>query len=149
MTADSTTVASTPRGEHLVGLDVDLNHMPDMVQTLAAVALFAHGPTMIRNVGNLRVKETDRLAALQNELTKLGAVVLIHGDNMVIQPPLDGLVRPACLATYDDHRMAMSMAVVGLAAGGVRIEDPACVNKTFPGFFEYLDKLQPAAGAAG
>ena len=140
---EAITVASPPAGRRLRGVEVDLNRMPDMAQTLAAVALFAEGPTTIRNVGNLRVKETDRMAALQNELTKLGALVLIHGDDMTVQPPADGKIRPASIATYDDHRMAMSFAVIGLAAKGICIEDPACVNKTFPGFFEYLKKLQP------
>ncbi len=112
-----------------------------MAQTLAAVALFADGPTTIRNVGNLRVKETDRLAALQTELNKLGAVVTIDGDDLTIEPPPGGKIKPAAIDTYDDHRMAMSFAVVGLAAPGVVINDPGCVAKTFPRFFEYLGRL--------
>lgn len=125
----------------LRGIDIDLNSMPDMAQTLAAVALFARGPTAIRNIGNLRVKETDRLAALQNELTKLGASVEIEGDDLFIEPP-DGPLKPAAIDTYNDHRMAMSFAVVGLRSPGVVINDPACVDKTFPEFFEYLDRLR-------
>ncbi|MEE9212603.1 MAG: 3-phosphoshikimate 1-carboxyvinyltransferase [Phycisphaeraceae bacterium] len=135
------TVKAPPKGQRLRGIDVDLNQMPDMAQTLAAAALFADGPTTIRNVGNLRVKETDRLAALQNELNKLGAVVTIDGDDLTIEPPPGGKIKPAAIDTYDDHRMAMSFAVVGLAAPGVVINDPGCVAKTFPRFFEYLGRL--------
>lgn len=138
---DFITVIGPPEGESLRGIDLDLNHMPDMAQTLAAVALFAKGPTTIRNVGNLRVKETDRLAALRNELTKLGAAVRIEGDDLFIEPPPEGRIRPATIDTYNDHRMAMSFAVVGLRAPGVAINDPGCVEKTFPEFFEYLGRL--------
>ena len=138
---DFITVIGPPEGEALRGIDIDLNHMPDMAQTLAAVALFARGPTTIRNIGNLRVKETDRLAALRNELTKLGASVEVEGDDLYIEPP-DGPLKPAAIDTYNDHRMAMSFAVVGLRARGIVINDPACVEKTFPKFFEYLDLLR-------
>lgn len=132
----------------LSGIDVDLNHMPDTAQTLAAVAVFAKGATTIRNVGNLRVKETDRLAAMQKELTKLGATVLIHGDDITIEPPREGGIRPAAIDTYDDHRMAMSFAVIGLRTPGITINDPGCVAKTFPDFFQYLTRLKSTAGAA-
>ncbi len=149
---DAITVLGLSKGEKLRGIDVDLNHMPDMAQTLAVVALFAEGPTVIRNIGNLRVKETDRMAALRNELTKLGAQVDIAGDDMTITPPVGGQlqVQPGTvIATYDDHRMAMSFAVAGLAApeltDGLTLADPACVNKTFPDYFEYLDRLRQAA----
>ena len=135
------TIFSPPAGQSLHGIEIDLNRMPDMAQTLAAVALFAEGPTTIRNVGNLRVKETDRLDALRIELTRLGAAVRIHGDDLTITPPTGGNIRPASINTYDDHRMAMSFAIVGLRARGVTINDPACVNKTFPDFFEYLTRL--------
>jgi 3-phosphoshikimate 1-carboxyvinyltransferase len=142
--------------ERLRGVDVPLNDMPDMAQTLAAVAVFAEGSTVIRDVGNLRVKETDRLAALEAELTKLGARVTIKGDDLRIEPPPgntprhpDGRPisddRPVEIDTYDDHRMAMSMALVGLRCPGVRIKDPACVGKTYPGFFDDLAAL-PAGG---
>jgi len=126
-------------------IDIDLNTMPDMAQTLAVVALFAapgSGPTTIRNVGNLRVKETDRLAALRNELTKLGAQVAIEGDDITITPPPDGKLQPADIETYDDHRMAMSFALAGLRSAGVRICDPACVNKTFPEYWSFLERLR-------
>lgn len=147
--AEAITVASPVGGKRLRGVDVDLNRMPDMAQTLAAAAVFADGPTTIRNVGNLRVKETDRMAAMQAELTKIGASVLIHGDDMVIQPPQDGKIRSASIATYDDHRMAMSFTVIGLAAEGIHIEEAGCVNKTFPGFFDYVKQLQPIEGTPG
>ena len=123
----------------LRGIDVDLNDMPDMVQTLAVVALFAEGPTRIRNVANLRLKETDRLAALARELGRLGAAVELQEDGLTIRPPHD--VRPAAIDTYDDHRMAMSFALVGLAADGVAINDPGCVSKTFPDFFDRWRRL--------
>jgi 3-phosphoshikimate 1-carboxyvinyltransferase len=133
---DSITVISPPEGEKLIGIDIDLNHMPDMAQTLAAVAYFADGPTTIRNVGNLRVKETDRMAAIQVELMKLGAEVDIEGDDITITPPGNPI------HTYDDHRMAMSFAIIGLRKPGVVLEDPSCVNKTFPDFYEYLNLLR-------
>jgi len=130
--------------EGLRGLDIDLHDMPDMAQTLAALAVLARTPTVIRNVGNLRVKETDRMAAIRNELTKLGAAVRIDGDDIHITPPSDGRIKPAVIETYDDHRMAMSFAVIGLAQPGVTIADPACVNKTFPNFWRTLNQLAPA-----
>lgn len=140
--SDFITVAAPPRGQKLRGIDIDLNHMPDMAQTLAAAALFAQGSTTIRNVGNLRVKETDRLDALRQELTKLGAEVEIEGDDITITPPAEGRLQAAEIETYDDHRMAMSFGVVGLASPGVVIRDPGCVAKTFPNFFEYLEELR-------
>lgn len=126
-------------GDPLVGIDVDMNAISDTVMTLAAVALFAHGPTRIRNVAHIRHKETDRLAALAAELRKLGAEVDEHPDGLVIFPPK--AIAPARIATYDDHRMAMSFATVGLKAEGVTIEDPGCVAKTYPGFWEDLARL--------
>jgi len=143
---DFITVMAPANGQKLCGIDIDLNHMPDMAQTLAAVALFAEGTTTIRDVGNLRVKETDRLGALKNELTKLGATVEIEGDDISITPPADGKVKPAAIDTYDDHRMAMSFAIVGLRSPGVVINDPKCVNKTFPEYFEYLRKMADSGG---
>jgi 3-phosphoshikimate 1-carboxyvinyltransferase len=141
MSSHSVTVSS-PQAGALRGIDIDLNDMPDMAQTLAAVALFAIGPTTIRNIGNLRVKETDRIAALQTELAKLGATVAVYGDDMTITPPPAGEIRPAAIDTYDDHRMAMSFAVVGLRAAGVVINDPTCVDKTYPDFFDDLNQLR-------
>jgi 3-phosphoshikimate 1-carboxyvinyltransferase len=123
----------------LRGVDVDLNAMPDMAQTLAVVALFADGPTTIRNVANLRIKETDRIAATATELRKLGAEVEELDDGLHITP---GPLRGAAIDTYDDHRMAMSFAVAGLRVPGVVINDPACVSKTFPDFFLRFDALR-------
>ena len=123
----------------LRGIDLDLNDMPDMVQTLAVVALFAEGPTRIRNVANLRLKETDRLAALARELGRLGAAVEVQDDGLAIHPP--GKINPAAIDTYDDHRMAMSFSLVGLAADGIAINDPGCVSKTFPDFFDRWRRL--------
>ncbi|MGH7144748.1 MAG: 3-phosphoshikimate 1-carboxyvinyltransferase [Planctomycetota bacterium] len=119
----------------LKGIDVDLTAMPDMAQTLAVLALFAAGPTTIRGVANLRVKETDRLAALQTELTRIGARVTVGRDWIRIDPGARGY-RPTVVATYDDHRMAMSFALAGLRIPGMRIADPGCVAKTFPDFFD-------------
>lgn len=127
-----------PGGERrLRGVDEDLNDMPDTVQTLAAIALYAEGPTTIRNVANLRVKETDRLAALRTELTKLGARVEEREDGLRIVPPQR--VRPATIETYADHRMAMSFALVGLKCPGLVIRDAECCRKTFPDFFERME----------
>ena len=144
---DFITVMSPPEGQRLQGIDVDLNHMPDMAQTLGVVALFAQGDTTIRNIGNLRVKETDRLEAMRIELTKLGATVIIEGDDMTITPPPPAsgssikIPPGTSIDTYNDHRMAMSFALVGLKAPGLIINDPSCVDKTFPDYFEYLSRL--------
>ncbi|MEM6550832.1 MAG: 3-phosphoshikimate 1-carboxyvinyltransferase [Planctomycetota bacterium] len=144
---ESTHVAAPPDGK-LLGIDADLNRMPDMAQTLAVLALFAEGPTTIRNVGNLRVKETDRLDALETELTKLGATAMTLGDDLTIHPPPDNQLTaddqsPVLIETYDDHRMAMAFAVAGLRHPGIHLADPACVNKTYPTFFDDLATLSP------
>lgn len=128
------TVYGPEGGSPLRGVDVDLNDMPDTAQTLAVVALFAEGPTTIRNVASLRVKETDRLSALHCELTKLGARVEEFQDGLTIHPP--DRPSPAIIDTYDDHRMAMSFSLVGLRIDGVTINNPGCCAKTFPDFFE-------------
>ncbi len=133
-TADSTTVERDPDAGRLRAFDADLNDMPDQAQTLAVLALFADGPTTIRNVANLRLKETDRLAALACELRKLGAEVEERPDGLTITPP-DNPVS-AEIDTYDDHRMAMSFALAGLAIDGLAIRDPQCCGKTFPAFWE-------------
>jgi 3-phosphoshikimate 1-carboxyvinyltransferase len=124
----------------LSGIEVDLSDMPDMVQTLAVVALFARGATTIQGIRSLRVKETDRVAALTNELAKLGARVDVSEDEMTITPPQH--ITPAAIDTYDDHRMAMSFAVAGTRVAGITIRNVECVNKTYPGFFEGLNRLQ-------
>ena len=116
----------------------DLNAMPDVAQTLAVVCLFAEGKSRIFNIANLRIKETDRLKALATELRRLGAEAVEGGDELQITP---GAPKDAKVETYGDHRMAMALALVGLARPGVTIKDPACVSKTYPNFFEDLKKL--------
>ncbi len=126
--------------ETLEGIDVDLADMPDTAQTLAVVALFARGATVIRGLHTLRVKETDRLAALSNELKKFGAEVEIEDDDtLIINPPEEP--RRAEVDTYDDHRMAMSFALAGTKLHGVVIKDAQCVNKTYPQFFDDLQRV--------
>ncbi|MBX2852979.1 MAG: 3-phosphoshikimate 1-carboxyvinyltransferase [Phycisphaeraceae bacterium] len=144
----STTI-SAPTSGRLKGVDVKLNQMPDMAQTLAALAILAEGPTSIRKVGTLRVKETDRMEAIRVELTKLGAKVEIEGDDIHITPPAGNVITPASVDTYDDHRMAMAFSVIGLATppGTVTINDPDCVNKTYPNYWDDLQKLHDAATA--
>ena len=115
-----------------------MNAISDTVQTLAAAALFAEGPTEVCDVANIRLKETDRIAALAAELRKLGATVDERDDGLRIVP---GRLRGAEIDTYDDHRMAMSLALVGLGTPGVIIRDPGCTAKTYPGFFEDLGDL--------
>ncbi len=131
-----------PAGGRLRGVDLDLGPISDTAQTLAAIAPFAEGPTTIRGIGHARLKETDRVAAVANELRKLGQGVEERPDGLTITP---AAVRPADVATYDDHRMAMSFAVTGLRAPGVRLENPGCVAKTFPTFFARLAELTGAA----
>lgn len=124
------------RGE-LNGVDVDLNHIPDAAMTIATTALFAKGTTTIRNVYNLRVKETDRLAALSTELRKVGATVEEGEDYLVITPP--ERTRSATIDTYDDHRMAMCFSLAAFGEGAITINDPGCTSKTFPSYFtEFL-----------
>jgi 3-phosphoshikimate 1-carboxyvinyltransferase len=136
--ADATTV----RGGPLRGIDVDMNAISDTAQTLAAVAPSAAGPTTIRNVAHIRHKETDRIAALVGELRRLGLRVDERPDGLTIHP---GPMHGATIETYDDHRMAMSFAVLGLRQAGVRIANPECTAKTYPNFFDDLERLCGAA----
>jgi 3-phosphoshikimate 1-carboxyvinyltransferase len=118
----------------LKAIDLDLNHIPDAAMTAAVLTLFADGPSTLRNIASWRVKETDRLAAMATELRKLGAEVEEGADFLRIVPrPIRPGIR---IDTYDDHRMAMSFSLVALAGVPVTINDPGCVAKTFPGFFE-------------
>lgn len=128
-----------PADGRLRGITVDLNAMPDTAQTLAVVALFAEGPTTITNVANLRVKETDRLAALETELSRLGGRVELREDGLTLHPPTS--ISAATVATYDDHRMAMSFALAGLVAEGVVVGRAGCVSKSFPDYFDVLGSL--------
>jgi 3-phosphoshikimate 1-carboxyvinyltransferase len=137
MSGDETALSF--RGGPLSGIDVDMNAISDTVMTLAAVACFADGPTTIRNVAHIRHKETDRLHALATELGKLGARVHEQPDGLQIMPgPLHG----AEIETYNDHRMAMSMALIGLRVPGVVIRNPGCVAKTYPRFWDDLERLR-------
>ncbi|MEY3201751.1 MAG: 3-phosphoshikimate 1-carboxyvinyltransferase [Pseudomonadota bacterium] len=124
----------------LRAFDLDLNHIPDAAMTLAVAALFADGPCRLRNIASWRVKETDRIAAMANELRKVGAVVAEGSDTLLITPP-QSLTPHAAIDTYDDHRMAMCFSLVALGGVPVRINDPACVNKTFPDYFETFAKI--------
>ena len=134
--------ARAPAGG-LQAIDVDLNHIPDAAMTIAVAALAANGTTTIRNVESWRVKETDRLAAMATELRKVGASVVETQDSISVTPPAQ-LIANAEIDTYDDHRMAMCFSLVALLGTPVVINDPKCVAKTFPDYFEVLGKL--AAG---
>ncbi len=138
--------ASAPVTGRLHGIDMDCNHIPDAAMTLAVAALFADGPTMLRNIGSWRVKETDRIAAMATELRKLGASVEEGADWLRVHP--QAVLREATIDTYDDHRMAMCFSLA--AVGGVRIHirDPKCVAKTFPDYFVSLASLVEGVPAA-
>lgn len=127
------------QGDTLHGVDVDMGDMPDVVQTLAAVSVFARGKTRVRNVKNMRIKETDRIAAVVNELRKMGISAVEYEDGFEIEPSPP---RPAEIETYDDHRMAMSFALIGLRSKGISIKNPECVSKTFPDYFQRLEALR-------
>ena len=124
----------------LRAIDMDMNHIPDAAMTAAVLALFADGPSVIRNIASWRVKETDRIAAMATELRKLGAEVEEGLDFLKIMPP-SRLNRDVLVKTYDDHRVAMSFALVALGGVPVRIDGPGCVAKTFPRFFEEFGKI--------
>jgi 3-phosphoshikimate 1-carboxyvinyltransferase len=134
-------VVQGPPDGQLRGVDVDMNPISDTVMTLAAVALFAQGMTRIRNVGHVRHKETDRLAAIATELRKFGTFVDEKPDGLILFPP-DRIATPVQVATYDDHRMAMALSLIGLRVPGVSILDPGCVAKTYPGYWNDLDALR-------
>ena len=120
----------------LRAIDADFNHIPDAAMTVAILALFADGPSTLRNIGSWRVKETDRIAAIATELRKVGAQVEEGADWLKIAPP--AALTPATIDTYDDHRMAMCFSLVALGGVAVRINDPGCVGKTFPDYFSVL-----------
>jgi 3-phosphoshikimate 1-carboxyvinyltransferase len=125
--------------ERLRGVDVDMVGISDTVQTLAAIAPLADGPVTIRNVAHIRHKETDRITAMVTELRKLGVTASEWEDGMRIEP---SEVQPGAVDTYDDHRMAMSFAILGSAVPGITIRDPGCVAKTFPDFFDRLQRVR-------
>ncbi|MBI5968998.1 MAG: 3-phosphoshikimate 1-carboxyvinyltransferase [Deltaproteobacteria bacterium] len=128
------------QGGGLRGIEIDLNEMPDLVPTLAVTAAFARGKTMIRNIGHLRLKESDRIGALAAELGKLGIWVEEGEDWLQVE---GGEIRGAEVETHNDHRLAMSLAIAGLAVPGIRIKGERCVEKSFPEFWETLQKLYP------
>ena len=131
--------AITVTGGPLHGVDVDLADCSDTAQTLAAVAPFADSPTTVRGIGFIRRKETDRIGNTVRELQRAGLVATEEEDGFTIEP---GRPQPARFETYDDHRMAMSLALFGLVVPGIEISDPACVAKTYPEFFSDLDQLR-------
>ena len=139
------------QGWPLKAIDLDCNHIPDAAMTLAVMALYAQGTTTLRNIASWRVKETDRIAAMATELRKLGASVEEGADFLRVTAPASPADwRAASIHTYDDHRIAMCFSLAAFNPAGlpVRIEDPKCVAKTFPDYFEALFALaQPAAGA--
>lgn len=123
----------------LRGIDVDMADISDTAQSLAVVAPFADGPVRVTGIGFIRKKETDRIAAVVTELQRLGIEATEDADGFTVYP---GFPQPATIETYDDHRMAMSFAVLGLLTPGIEIADPGCVAKTFPDFFTVLDTLR-------
>ncbi|CAH8383740.1 unnamed protein product [Eruca vesicaria subsp. sativa] len=142
-TENSVTVTGPSRDafgmRHLRAVDVNMNKMPDVAMTLAVVALFADGPTTIRDVASWRVKETERMIAICTELRKLGATVEEGSDYCVITPPAK--LTPAEIDTYDDHRMAMAFSLAACADVPVTIKDPGCTRKTFPDYFQVLESI--------
>lgn len=143
---DRSAAATTVEGTgQLQGIDVDMAQVSDTAQTLAVVAAFASGPTRVRGIGFIRGKETDRIAAVVTELRRVGIDASEEADGFVVRP---GPVQPAIIETYDDHRMAMSFALLGLRSPGVRIADPGCVAKTFPGYWDLLARLRDGTGPA-
>ncbi len=134
------------RGGDLTGIEADMSGMPDLVPTLSAIALFADGDTVIRNVSHLRHKESDRLQSVAQEWSRMGAFVEELPDGLVIRG--DASLSGAVVDPHDDHRIAMSLAVVGLKVPGVRIKDEACVGKSMPQFWDLWERLEsmPQAG---
>jgi 3-phosphoshikimate 1-carboxyvinyltransferase len=123
----------------LKGIDQDMNRIPDAAMTIATTALFAEGPTTIRNIANWRVKETDRLAAMATELRRVGATVDEGEDSITIEPPK--ALKHAEIETYNDHRIAMCFSLVALSDTPVTILDPGCTSKTFPTYFEEFARI--------
>lgn len=137
---DKNAVVAANTSKKLTAIDIDCNHIPDAAMTLAVMALFADGTTTLRNIASWRVKETDRIAAMAKELRKVGATVEEGADYIRITPP-EKLVPNAVIDTYDDHRMAMCFSLVCLGGVPVTINDPGCVAKTFPDYFEQFAKV--------
>ena len=129
--------------ERLKGIEVDMNEISDTMITLSAIAPFADGPTTITNVAHARLQETDRVSAVAAELGRLGIQVEERPDGLKITP---GPVKPGLVRTYGDHRIAMAFSLIGLVVPGIRIQDPACVTKTLPDYFERLESLRKLSG---
>jgi 3-phosphoshikimate 1-carboxyvinyltransferase len=127
-------------GRRLSGIEAEMGSMPDAVLTLAALAPFAEGPTRIAGIGNLRAKESDRIHAAAAELARLGVDVEQGEDSLTIQPA--ARLAPGRIETHGDHRVAMSFALLGLDVDGIAIADPGCVSKSFPGFWEELERFR-------
>ena len=139
-TGDDWIEATAPTAGKLKAIDVDLNHIPDAAMTIAICALFAAGTTTIRNIASWRVKETDRISAMANELRKIGATVVEGADYISVTPP-EKLTANAKIDTYDDHRMAMCFSLVALGGVQITINDPGCVAKTFPDYFSVFSTV--------
>ena len=139
LTDDSITLTGGP----LRGIDIDMEEMPDVVLTLAAVAAVAEGTTSITNIANLRVKECDRINAAARELERLGVRVDEGADYLVIHPSAERSdLRPASIHTYDDHRVAMAFSVLSLVSPGIEIQDPGCVAKSFPNYWKEFERFK-------
>lgn len=137
---EASSSGTTYDGKPLKAIDLDCNHIPDAAMTLAVAALFANGTTTLRNIASWRLKETDRLAAMTIELRKLGAIIDEGTDYLKITPPQHELVSDVAIDTYDDHRMAMCFSLASFAVP-IRINDPDCVAKTFPDYFEKFAQI--------
>ena len=138
--SDWVMVSCSPEDSPLRGLTVDMVDIPDTAQTLAVLAPFASTPTTIRGIASARRKESDRVAAMCTELSRLGVSVEEHPDGLTIHPC--SKLHPAVIHTYQDHRMAMAFSMIGMKTPGISILDPGCVSKTFPGFYEVLAQLR-------
>ena len=139
MAGDTWIEARGYEDDKLRAIDADFNHIPDAAMTIAVLALFADGPSTLRNIGSWRVKETDRIAAMATELAKLGAQVEAGADFLRVTPPV--VWKPAAIDTYDDHRMAMCFSLASFGGVPVTINDPQCVNKTFPEYFTEFARI--------
>lgn len=131
-------VLTGPKDGVLHGIDVDMGNCSDQSMTLAALAPFADGPVWIRNVGHIRLQESNRMEAIQTELTKLGISCKIFGDDILIEP---GMPHGGLVETYEDHRMAMAFSLIGLRVPGIVIDNPLCCRKTFEQYFDLLDEI--------
>ena len=138
-TYDGVTVTGPADASDLIGIEADLAHMSDLAPTLGVVAAVARTPTRVTGIGFIRSKESDRVAVIVRELRRCGVAAEEEDDGFVVRP---GPVRPAVIQPEGDHRIAMAFAVLGLRAPGIAIADPGCVAKTFPGFWDTLERLR-------